>query len=76
MLSLGLNDARTNYGSNISNALYFYRSQNVLCRSKFIVLDQKFIYVLCQSQPFCVGQEDDLHSVKLAFMSFMPAQRF
>ena len=34
-------------------ALSFYRSQNVLCRSKFFVLDQKFIYILCQSQTCC-----------------------
>ena len=51
----------------------FYRSQNVLCRSKFFVSDQKFIYILCQSQTFCARQKDDLHSVKLVFV---PAQKF
>ena len=55
------------------DALSFYRSQNGLCRSKFFVLDQKFIYILCQSQVFCARQKDDLHSVKLVFVS---AQKF
>ena len=53
-------------------ALSFYRTQNVLCRSKFFVSDQKFIYILCQSQTFCARQKDDLHSVKLFFV---PAQK-
>ena len=55
-----------------SNALSFYRSQNVLCWSKFFELVQKFIYILCQSQTFCARQKDDLHSVKLVFV---PAQK-
>ena len=55
------------------SALSFYRSQNVLCRSKSFVSDQKFIYILCQSQTFCARQIDDLHSVKLVFV---PAQKF
>ena len=38
-------------------ALSFYRSQNVLGRSKFFVPDQKFIYILCQSQTFCARQK-------------------
>ena len=29
--------------------------------------DQKFIYILWQSQTFCAGQKDDLNSVKLVF---------
>ena len=49
------------------NALSFYRSQNVLGGSKFFVPDQKFIYVLWQSQTFCARQKDDLHSEKLFF---------
>ena len=53
-------------GFDITNALY--RSQNVLCRSKFFVSDQKFIYILCQSQTFCARKKDDLHSVKLVFV--------
>ena len=57
----------------ITYALSFYRSQNVLCRSKFFVPDQKFIYILWQSQKFCSRQKDDLHSVKLVFV---PAQKF
>ena len=40
---------------------------------KFFVSDQKFIYILCQSQTFCARQKDDLHSVKLVFV---PAQKF
>jgi hypothetical protein len=31
------------------------------------VPDQKFIYILWQSQTFCARQKDDLHSVKLVF---------
>ena len=49
------------------NALSFYRSQNVLGWSKCFVPDQKFIYILWQSQTFCARQKDDLHSVKLVF---------
>ena len=51
----------------------FYRSQNVLCRSKFFVSDQKFTYILCQSQTFCVIPKNDLYSVKLFFVL---AQKF
>ena len=29
--------------------------------------NQKFIYILWQSQTFCAKQKDDLHSVKLFF---------
>ena len=54
-------------------ALSFYKSQNVLGLSKFFVPDQKFIYILWQSQNFCARQKDDLHSVKLVFV---PAQKF
>jgi hypothetical protein len=54
-------------------ALSFYRSQNVLGWSKFFLLEQKIIYILCQSQTFCARQKDDLHSVKLVFV---PAQKF
>ena len=50
-----------------SNALSFYRSQNVLHQSKFFVSDHKLIYILCQSQTFFARQNDDLHSVKLFF---------
>ena len=34
---------------------------------------QNFIYILWQSQTFCVRQKYDLHSVKLIFV---PAQKF
>ena len=54
-------------------ALSFYRSQNVLCLSKFFMSDQKFIYIFCQSQTFCARQRDDLHSVNFFFV---PAQKF
>ena len=57
----------------LSNAWSFYRSQNVLGWSKFFVPDQKFIYILWQSQTFCARLKDDLHSVKLFFV---PAQKF
>ena len=51
--------------SGSTNALSFYRSQNFLDGSKFFLSDQKFIYILWQSQTFCARQKDDLHSVKL-----------
>ena len=51
-----------------SNALSLYRSQNVLCQTKFFVSDQKFVYILCQSQTFCARQKDDMHSVRLVFV--------
>ena len=56
-----------------TNALSFYKSQNVLGWSNFIVPDQKFIYILWQSQKFCARQKDNLHSVKLVYV---PAQKF
>ena len=56
-----------------ANALSFDRSQNVLGWSKFFVPDQKFIYLLLQSQTFCARQEDDLNSVQSVFV---PAQKF
>ena len=59
--------------SSQMNALSFYRSQNVLCWSKFFEPAQKFIYIFCQSQSFCAIQKDDLHSVKLVFV---PTQKF
>ena len=51
----------------------FYMSQNVLGWSKFFGPDQKFIYILWQSQTFFARQKDDLNSVKLFFV---PAQMF
>ena len=59
-----------------SYALSFYRSQNVLCQSKFFVSDQKFIYILCQSQTFCARTKDDLHSVKKVFEEALNAIKF
>ena len=56
-----------------THALSFYRSQNVFGWSKYFVPDQKFIYILRQSQIYCARQKDDLHSVKLVFV---PAQKF
>ena len=56
-----------------SYALSFYRSQNILGWSKSSVPDQRFIYILWQSQKFCARQRDDLHSVKLFIV---PAQKF
>ena len=43
-------------------------SQNVLGSSKTFVPDQKFIYILRQSQTVSARQRDDLHSVKLFFV--------
>jgi hypothetical protein len=40
------------------------RSHNVLGWFKFFVPDQKFIYILWQSQTFWARQKDDFHSVK------------
>ena len=45
--------------------LSFYRTQNVLGWSEYFVPDQKFIYILWQSQTFCARKKDGLHSVKL-----------
>ena len=64
---------RDHFTKSESNALSFYRSQNVLSWSKFFVPDQKFIYILWQSQTFCAKQKDDLHSAKLVFV---PVQKF
>ena len=44
--------------------------------SKFFVPDQKFMYVLWQSQTFCARQKDDLHSVKLVFEEALNAVKF
>ena len=38
--------------------------------------DQKFIYILWQSQTFCARQKDDLHSVKLVFEEALNAVKF
>ena len=59
--------------AELTYALSFYMSQNVLCQSKFFVSYQKVIYILCQSQTFCASTKDDLHSVKLVFVL---AQKF
>ena len=37
--------------------------------SSFFMLDQKFVYILWQSQTFCARQKDDLNSVKFFFCS-------
>ena len=66
---------RVFFGSTVfwldSNASSFYRSQNNLDWSKFFGPDQKFTYILCQSQTVCVTPKDDFHLVSLAFV---PAQ--
>ena len=38
--------------------------------------DQKFIYILWQSQTFCLTQKDDLHLVKLVFEESLNAIKF
>ena len=40
---------------SLTNALSFYRSQNVLCRSKFFELAQKFDCILRLFKNFCAG---------------------
>ena len=55
-------DFSINLTESLTYALSFYRSQNVLYWSKFLVLDQKFIYILWHSQTFCTRQKDDLQS--------------
>ena len=50
-----------------TSALSFYRPQNALGWSKLFVPDQKFIYILWQSQIFFARQKYDLHSIKLFF---------
>ena len=42
----------------------------------FFVPDQKFIYILWQSQTFCARLKDDLHSVKLDFEEALNAVKF
>ena len=49
------------------NALSFYRSQNILGSSKFIVPDQILIYILCQSQSYCARPKDDFYSANLVY---------
>ena len=71
--TFSINGFATIFVTKETNALSFYRSQNVLGRSKFFVPDQTFIYILWQSQTFCARQKDDLHSVKLFFV---PAQKY
>ena len=71
---------------NRTNALSFYRSQNFLRQTKNLFTycgchkhfapDQKFIYILWQSQTFCARQKDDLHSVKLVFVPALNAVKF
>ena len=56
-----------------TDALSFYRSQNLFGQSKVFVSDQKFIYILCQSQTFCARTKEDLYSVKLVYVL---AQKF
>ena len=48
-------------------ALSFYRSQNVLGWSKFFVPDQKFIYILWQSQRFSARQKGKSLFSKISF---------
>ena len=70
-----------------TNALSFYRSQNVLGWSKFFVPDQQFIYIFCQTKKlfafskigFCAGTkvfEEALNAVKFLgwLKKFGPAQ--
>jgi hypothetical protein len=58
------------------DALSFYRSKNVLGWSKFFVPDQKFIYILWQSQTFCARQIVGLDSVELVFEEALSAKEW
>jgi hypothetical protein len=51
----------------------FYRSQNILGWSAFFGPGQKLVYILCQSQTFCVTPINDFHSGNLVFVL---AQKF
>ena len=65
-----------NKKEGLADALSFYRTQNVLGWSKIFVPNQKFIYILWQSQTFCARQKDDLHSIKLVFEEALNAVKF
>ena len=44
----------------LSNALSFYRSQNVLCQSKYFEPGQKFDCIQCLFKNFCAGTKKNL----------------
>merc|ERR1712051_470882 len=50
-----------------SNALSFYRSQNVLCRSKFFEPAQKFNCIWCLFKNFCAGTKTNFTECKSSF---------
>ena len=51
-----------------------FTGPKMFCAARFVfVSDQKYIYILCQSQTVCARPKDDLHSVKLFFVL---AQKF
>ena len=50
------------------NALFFYRSQNFLCQSKFFEPVQKFDCIWCLFKHFCVGTKTILLN-KIIFFS-------
>ena len=53
--------------------VHFVPVPNILCWFKLFGIDQKLIYILCQSQTFCATPKDDFHSVNL---DFVLAQKF
>ena len=53
-----------------SNALSFYRSQNVLCRSKFFEPAQKFDCIQCLLKNFCAGTKTNFTVCKSSFCLF------
>ena len=52
---------------NVSNALSFYRFQNVLGWFKFFVPDQKFIYILCCRHKHFVPDKKSFAFSKIVF---------
>ena len=55
------------FNFNISFALSFCRSQNVLCRSKFFVPAQKFDCAQCLFKNFCAGTKINFAECKSSF---------
>ena len=50
-----------------TDALSFYRSQNVLCRSEFFEPFQKFDSIQCLLNNFCAGTKTNFNEFKLSF---------
>ena len=60
--------------------LVLLQVQNVLCWSKFFMLDQKFIYILWRSETFCaspniLSQSKNLIEFSASSKTFVPPQK-